>query len=120
MADGAGVPSPLVPSATGVAALESDALSPLEPLVTGCAAAAAASGTGELVFSLMSFSGDSSLTGWGSAPKISRNLEGETLRVTSRPDLLPDLRRPSVDLAGGAMALVVGCSGSDRGEGFGG
>lgn len=97
MADGAGVPSPLVPSAAGVAALESDALSALEPLVAGCAAGA--SGTGELVFSLMSFSGDSSLTGWGSRPKISRNLAGETLRVTSKPDLLPDLRRPSVDLA---------------------
>lgn len=102
MADGAGVPSPLVPSGPGVAALESVALSPVEAgRVEG------ASGTGESTVSLVSLSGESSLTGTGLRPKASRSFAGARLRETIRVDLAPDLRRPLADLAGGAMARTA-------------
>jgi hypothetical protein len=49
----------------------------------------------------MSLTGDSSLMESGAIR--ARNLSGETLRVTIKVALVLDLRRASVDLAGGAM-----------------
>ena len=95
MTDGAGVPP-----AAGVVGLESEALSPLE-VGAACRVADVA---GDSCDSLMSLAGDSSLTDWGSM--ISRSLPGETVRVT-RPGLPLDFRRTSLDLLGGAMAVVT-------------
>lgn len=89
---------PGVPSAAGVAAFESDALSPLEAV-----RAAAADSEGD---ALTSFAGDSSLTASGDMSRCSSS--DETLSVTTMVGLLPDLRRPSpVFLLGGAIYDVV-------------
>lgn len=89
--EGAGVPSP-----AGVAAFESDALSPLLLVFAG---AAAGDPVGD---ALMSFEGDSALTALGS--KTFCNSSVETLRVTTMLGLPPDLRRPSpAVLLGGAI-----------------
>lgn len=104
MVDGAGVPS-----GAGVAALESDALSPFEAL----AASWVAEGAGESTTSLVSLMGDSSLMDWGST--ISRSFAGDTVSLTSRVGLLLDFRRASMDFDGGAMveSAVVSCSNND-------
>lgn len=83
-----------VPSAWGVAALESDAFSPL--------AVAAAAGwvegeEGDCLTSSTSSGGDAL------SETISRSLDGSTLRVTTSPEP-SDFRRASLDLAGGAIA----------------
>lgn len=92
MTDGAGVPS-----AAGVAVLESDAFSPLE--LTGADELAGESltslGTGTSLTE-----GVSSLMKPG---KISRSRAGDTARVTTRLGLPPALRRPSVALPDGAI-----------------
>lgn len=85
---------PGVPSAAGVAAFESDALSPLV-----FAGAAVAESEGE---ALTSLAGDSSLIEAGS--KSRRSSSDEILSVTTIVGLLPDLRRPSPEfLLGGAI-----------------
>ncbi len=94
MTDGAGVPSP-----AGVAAFESDAVSPL-PLAAGTGV------DGDSLTSLESFwslaaAGDSGLV--ASSPIASRSIVDGTERVTRRDGLPPDLRRPSGVLVGGAM-----------------
>ena len=101
MVEGAGVPSAGVASGTGVAALESEALSPFVTLAAGCEPEMDAAG--ESAFTLMSLAGDSSLTTSGAIR--ARNLSGETLRVTIKVALVLDLRRVSEDLAGGAMIV---------------
>lgn len=109
MPDGAGVPS-----AAGVAALESDAFSPLE--VVG--AATLAELVGELLTSLGS---EGSFTkgvcsSIDSGKRSTRSCAGDTAKVTSRLGLPPDLRRPSAALPDGGIVTVqcVRC----RGDGF--
>lgn len=94
MADGAGVPS-----AAGVAAFESDAVSAL-PLAAGTGV------DGDSLASLESFwslavAGDSGLV--ASWPMASRRMEDGTDRVMIKVGLPPDLRRLSDVLVGGAM-----------------
>jgi hypothetical protein len=91
--EGAGVP---VTSAAGVAALESDAISPLE--MTGAAGVADLAGDSGALGSSM---GVSSLMDSGSTS--SRSREGVMLSVTTRLGLPPDFRRLSVVLFEGAM-----------------
>lgn len=98
MAEGAGVPSAGVASAAGVAAFESEALSPFELLAGGCEPVAeTVSAAGELMFSFSDLTGESSLMGLESTS--SRSLSGDTLRVTSSVGFALDLRRASADLA---------------------
>lgn len=104
MAEGAGVPSAGVASATGVAALESEALSPLVLLAGGCEPEADAASAGDSALASMSLAGDSSLT---VGAIRARSLSGDTLRMTIELALVLDLRRASADLAGGAMVLSV-------------
>lgn len=88
-----------VVSAAGVAALESDALSPLLELL---GAASVAEGSGDSLVSVVSLIGDSSSsTDLGSTS--SRSFGAETFKVTSRLGLLPDFLRPSAVLLGGAI-----------------
>lgn len=84
-----------VPSACGVAAFESEAFSPLV-LVAGVGCAAFESG--DCLTSSGSWAGESSTL------RISRSLEGSTVRLTIRVGLPPDFRRPSCALVDGAMA----------------
>lgn len=96
MAEGAGVPS-----AAGVATLESEGASP-EPL------AAAAGVSGDSFVSTISFgslaaAGDSSFV--GSSSKSSRSWSDGTESVTTRLGLPPDFRRPSEDFVGGAILM---------------
>ena len=87
-----------VPSAAGVAALESDTLSAMELLE----AATLPDGAGDSTESLGSTdslgTGDSSLGDFSSSK--SRRSAELTDNVTSKPCLLPDFRRPSPDLGG--------------------
>lgn len=86
-----------VPSGAGVAALESEPLSPLG------ATWSVAEVAGESFASLESVTGDSSFTTSGS--RTSRNRADGTERLTRRLGLLPpDLRRPSVFADGGMAA----------------
>lgn len=82
-----------VPSATGVAALESEALSPLETPDTGRLPEGAGEST-DSFGSVDSFGTGDSASG-DSIFMTSRSLDEGILRVTSKPGLLPDLRRPS-------------------------
>lgn len=85
-----------VPSACGVAAFESEALSPLAVAGgAGCVLAAGVeSGDDDCLTSSESGAGESSIC------RISRSLDGSTGRLTIRVGLPPDFRRLS-------MALVV-------------
>lgn len=95
MAESAGVPS-----ATGVAALESEAFSPVE---AGGAAAGVPEVAGDsFVSSCNSLTGTSLSTESGSSS--SRSRAGDTVRVTSNVGLEPDFRRPSAVLMPGTMA----------------
>lgn len=92
-----------VVSAAGVAALESDALSPFE-MVDTTSAFGLAGDSLVCESSLESFdSGDWDASLTDTEGKISRSSSGDTLRVTSNPCLVADLRRPSAAL-GGAIA----------------
>lgn len=103
IAEGAGVPSAGVASGAGVAALESEALSPFVLLAGGCEPEADTASVGESALAFMSLEGDSSLIESGASR--ARSLSGDTLRVTIKLALVLDLRRASADLTGGAMVL---------------
>lgn len=88
--------APGVPSAAGVAAFESDALSPLAA-VDGMAAES----SGEALTS----AGDSSFLGVSESSSLDSSSD-EILSVTIMLDLLPDLRRPSVEFLLGAIEAM--------------
>lgn len=98
-----------VSSAAGVAAFESDALSPVELTLVGAAGVLGVSGESfDSELSLESLESLVSLTGTSSSPDtgemMSRNWVDGTFKVTIRLSLPADLRRPSTDLVDGAMA----------------